>query len=93
MKTVTFNPESWADAADFADYELLCEKDPGTQIDMIVPPESNPCLLAWLFGRIDEHNRFRGTNLDGTPEPKLVLEGVSHNYCGNGTALVSFAVK
>lgn len=72
MKTVLFNPETWADAADFADYELL-DGEAGEQIDVMILPETKPGLVAWLFGRVDEFNRFRTAG-----EPKLLLEGVSY---------------
>lgn len=86
MKTVIFNPKSWVEAADFADYELLNGKA-GEQVDMLILPETNPGLVAWLFGRVDEFNRFRNAG-----EPKLLLEGVSYvGYSGlRNETLVSF---
>jgi len=88
MRTATFNPVSWTDAADFADEHLLKDGKPGEQVDVEIASDANPGLVAWLFGRVDEFNKYLPAG-----KPKLLIEGVSYNPSWNVAALVSFQYR
>lgn len=85
MKTMIYNPTTWSEAADFVEFELLDNQVSGEQRDVLVKPDVNPGLVAWLFGRVADYNSFRAED-----EPELLLEGVSMNFNSYNDTLVSF---